>query len=157
MEDAGGCAQGCCVLPTICYKICAAQKGPVQPTHSLQSLAAIVPVFPSVRILHVLAAGGLVPSIYFHIYVLSLQLTATFPGRGRVCGRGQAPSLGGKWWEDCCCYSCSLHPAEGKNKQGVFVSETPHLGLPLSVTSCVTLTNYLTFLSLVCLIQLKRG
>lgn len=46
---------------------------------------------PTVWILHVLAAGGLVPSIYFYIYVLSLQLTASSPGReGRVCGRAQA-------------------------------------------------------------------
>lgn len=105
---------------------------------------------PTAWMLHVLAAGGLVPPIYFYIYALSLQLAASFPGaEGRVCGRVQAPPhvdhLGshcGKCKNCCCCYcSRSLLPPKGQaeREQGMFQSESQYSGPAPSVTSSVTL------------------
>lgn len=66
-------------------------KAHVAPSHSSCEWHSGL---PTAWILHILAAGGLVPSIYFCIYVLSLQMTAPSPGReGRVCGKAQPPSL----------------------------------------------------------------
>lgn len=131
-------AHGCCLPQTFCSKICVTQKGPVSPptpafgSHcpSFPHRAHMAPShsscewhsdFPTVWILRILAAGALVPSIYFYIYVLSCQLSASFPGReGRVCGKVQAHSRGdhlgshGGKGRDCCCYSCSRLPSEGR-------------------------------------------
>lgn len=138
MEDDSDYAHGCCLPQTFCSKICVTQKGPVSPptpafgSHcpSFPHRAHVAPShsscdwhndLPTVWILRVLAAGALVPSIYFYIYVLSPQPSASSPGReGRVCRKAQAPSRGGHLgshggkWKDCCCYSCSPLPSVGR-------------------------------------------
>lgn len=136
MEDADDCAHGCCLPQTFCSKICD-PEGACQPTPGFGShcpgfphRAHMAPShsscewhndLPTVWILRVLAAGALVPSIYFYIYVLSLQLSASSLDReGRVCRKVQPPSRGDHLgshsgnFKDGCCYSCSPLPSEGQ-------------------------------------------
>lgn len=129
--------------------------------HPLEPLAAVVPVFPTgptwlppTTVVNgtvtfsqhgyctSLAAGGLVPSIYFYIYVFSLQLPASSPGRERrVCGKVQAPFLGDCFGSqdrrcvDCHCCFCSRLPPkmQCRRESREFLSPAP------SVTSCMTL------------------
>lgn len=98
-------------------------------------------------ILHILAARGLVPSIYFYIYVLSPQLTASSPGRrGGFCRKYRlllllAILLLRVASVSCCCFLHPLSSSEAAlgNEQGICESETRDSVPALSVISWVAL------------------
>lgn len=90
----------------------------VPPSHSSCEWHSDLPI---AWMLHVLAAGGLCPSIYFSIYALSLQLTASFPGtEGRVCGKVQIPPHGDHLGsaKNCCCSRSLLSPKGQSERAG---------------------------------------
>lgn len=103
---------------------------------------------PTAWILHILAAGGLVPSIYFYIYVLSLRVTVPSPGReGRVCGKVHAPPfadwlvlrVGSIRTVAAFAPFSFFQEALLEREQGIFESGTQCLIPAPSVTSCATL------------------